>query len=163
MHIYINKKYLTFKNFKAKCSVGKGGVDQKKREGDLITPKGTFRIKEILYRSDRVKNLKSNIKLLPIKKNMGWCDDPKSIKYNKKIKYPFEFSAESLFRSDNSYDIILVLSFNMKPIKKNKGSAIFLHIAKKKYSPTKGCIAIKKKKFRELLKLINKRTLIKIH
>ena len=82
---------------------------------------------------------------------MGWCNDSKSKKYNKIIKYPSNYSFEKLYRKDNVYDIILVLNYNMKPIRKNKGSAIFIHVAKKDYKPTEGCIAIKKK---ELIKII---------
>ena len=82
---------------------------------------------------------------------MGWCDDPKSKKYNKLINFPFNFRSERLFRKDNIYDIILILNYNMNPVKKNKGSAIFIHIARKNYSKTRGCVAIKK---RELLKII---------
>ena len=93
---------------------------------------------------------------------MGWCDDPKSKKYNKLIRFPLEFSAEKIFRRDNIYDIILVLNYNMKPVVKNKGSAIFIHIAKKNYKSTKGCIAISKKKIKTILNYINKRTIVKI-
>ena len=62
---------------------------------------------------------------------MGWCDDPKSRKYNKLINLPLSDSHEKLFKKENIYDIVLVLDYNMKPVKKNKGSAIFIHIAKK--------------------------------
>ena len=78
---------------------------------------------------------------------MGWCDDPKSKYYNQLIKFPFKYSAEKLWLKENSYDIILVIDYNLKPIIKYKGSAIFLHIQKKKYQATKGCIAISKKKY----------------
>jgi len=162
MHININKKYLTFKNFKVKCAVGKGGIGLKKKEGDLITPKGSFRIKRIFYRRDRIKNLKSKIPKFIIKKNMGWCDDPRSKYYNKLIKFPFGFSSEKLYRKDNIYDIILVLDFNVNPIKKNKGSAIFVHIARKKFLPTKGCIAIKKFELKRLIKYLNKDSKVNI-
>ena len=72
---------------------------------------------------------------------MGWCDDPKSKKYNKLIKLPFHISYEKLYKKENIYDIILVLNYNMNPIIKNKGSAIFIHVAKKNYKKTEGCIA----------------------
>ena len=139
-----------------KCAVGKNGIGYKKKEGDKITPKGNYKILYILYRSDRVFNLNTKIKKIPIKKNMGWCDDPKSNKYNKLIKLPFKFSAEKLFRKKNIYDIILVLNFNTYPTIKNKGSAIFLHVAEKNYRKTLGCVAIKKKDLRFLLKQIKK-------
>ena len=146
MHIYVSKKYLTYQNNKVKCAIGKRGIGKKQKEGDQITPRGTFKIKNILYRKDKINYLRSVIKKTQIKKNMGWCDDPKSKDYNKLIKYPFNYKSEKLYRSKNIYDIILVLDFNMRPIKKNKGSAIFIHISNNKYSPTQGCIAIKKKR-----------------
>ncbi len=152
MHILVKNNFLYFNDYKVKCAVGKSGIGNKKEEGDNITPKGTFKIKYILYRKDRLKRLKTKLNLLPIKENMGWCDDPKSQNYNKLIRIPSKYNFEKLFRTDNIYDVILVLNFNMNPIKKNKGSAIFLHIAKNNYQKTKGCLAIKK---RDIIKIIN--------
>ena len=162
MHILINKKYLTFANYKAKCAVGKRGISIKKKEGDFITPKGTFKIREIFYRKDRVQNLITRIKKTVIRKNMGWCDDPKSKKYNKLIYFPFKHSAEKLYRSENIYDIILVLNFNMNPVKKNKGSAIFIHVTKKNFQSTQGCIALNKFELIKLVKSIKINTIVKI-
>ena len=88
MHIFIKKNYLTYGDYKVKCAVGKRGIGEKKREGDLITPKGVFKIGGIFYRKDKIKSLKTKIKKTIINKNMGWCDDPKSNKYNKLIYYP---------------------------------------------------------------------------
>ena len=151
-----------FNDYRLKCSIGKRGIGQKRKEGDYITPKGLFRIKYILYRKDRIKNLKSAIKKLVISKKMAWCDDPKSKHYNKIVKLPTKFGFERLFRKDNIYDIILVLNYNMNPIKKNKGSAIFIHVAKKKYNATKGCVAIKKIELFKILNDIKKNTKVKI-
>ncbi len=93
---------------------------------------------------------------------MGWCDDPASKKYNKMVNLPFRTSYERLFRKENIYDIILVLDYNMNPIKKNKGSAIFIHIAKKNYKKTEGCIAIKKIELLKIIKEIKINTKVKI-
>ena len=117
MHILINKNYLTYNKLKVKCAIGKKGIGIKKKEGDLITPTGQFKIKYILYRKERVK-ISTKLKKIIIKKNMGWCDDPKSSDYNKLVKLPFAYSHEKLFRKDNIYDIILVLNYNMSPVKK---------------------------------------------
>ena len=162
MHIIIKNKKLTFNNYKVKCAVGKSGIGIKKREGDLKTPKGKFKISYILYRKDRVGNLTSKLKKVVIKRNMGWCNDPKSNDYNKLIRFPFSFTAEKLFKKNNTYDIILVLNYNSNPIKKNKGSAIFLHIAKKNFMSTEGCVAIKKSDLRFISSIVNKKTLVKI-
>ena len=93
---------------------------------------------------------------------MGWCDDPRSKQYNKPIKFPFNKSAEKLYRKDNTYDIILVLNYNLNPTYKNKGSAIFLHISKKNYKSTEGCIAVKKSDLKIIIKKINKKSVVNI-
>ena len=162
MHILIKNKKLIYNNYRIKCAIGKRGIRKKKKEGDFITPIGLHKINYILYRKDRIKKLDTILKKLPIKKNMGWCDDSKSKKYNKLIRTPFTYSYEKLFKKENIYDVILVLNYNMNPIKKNKGSAIFIHIAKKGYKSTKGCVAIKKNELIKLLKDIKKNTKVKI-
>ena len=162
MHILINQKYLTFNNYKAKCAVGKRGIGNKKKEGDMITPKGRYKIKYILFRNDRIKKIKSKIKKIAIKKNMGWCNDPNSKEYNKLIRIPSSYSFEKLHKKENIYDIILVLNYNMNPIIKNKGSAIFIHIAKKKYNKTEGCVALKKVDLLKILKELKNNTRVKI-
>jgi L,D-peptidoglycan transpeptidase YkuD (ErfK/YbiS/YcfS/YnhG family) len=155
--------YLEYKNLKFRCALGKAGIKKKKKEGDNITPEGTFKIIRVYYRRDKIKNISTLIKKKEIKKKIGWCDDPVSSVYNKEIKLPSKFSHEKLYRKDNLYDLILVLNYNINPIIKNKGSAIFIHIAKKNYEPTAGCIALKKRDLVELLENIKKNTKIKIH
>ena len=88
MHILINNKYLTFKEYKVKCALGKRGIGNKKREGDLITPRGQYKIQFVLYRKDRIKKIRTKFKRIIIKRNMGWCNDPKSTKYNALVKLP---------------------------------------------------------------------------
>ena len=162
MHILIKNKSLIYNNYKVKCALGKRGIGNKKKEGDLITPKGSFKINGILYRPDKVKNLITKLRKKTINKKMGWCDDPKSKKYNQLIKLPSKFNFEKLYRNDDIYDIVFILNFNTNPVKKNKGSAIFVHIAKKNYLPTRGCIAIKKNDIKKLAREINRKTLVKI-
>ena len=162
MHIIIQKRILTFNNYKVKCAVGKRGIGNKKKEGDKITPKGKFKIKSILFRKDRVPIIKTKINKICIKKNMGWCDDPRSKNYNKLVKLPSNYKSEKLFKKDNTYDIILVLNYNFNPIVKGKGSAIFIHVARKGYKNTMGCIAISKRDLKNLIKKISNRTTVNI-
>ena len=144
-----------------KCAIGKKGIGRKKKEGDLITPKGQFKIKLILYRKDRVK-LKTKLKKVAIQKNMVWCDDPKSQRYNQLVKLPFNFRHEKLYKKENIYDIVLVLNFNMSPAKKKKGSAIFIHVAKKNYKKTEGCVAIRKSELLKIVRELETNTKVKI-
>ena len=162
--IIINKSGdLKYTDIKFKCALGKSGIEKKRIEGDNITPKGTFKIIKIYYRKDRIKKINSTFKLVEIKKNMGWCDDPKSERYNQLIKLPSKYGHEKFFRNDRIYDLILVLDYNMNPVIKNKGSAIFIHIAKNNYTKTKGCIALKKKDLIEIISKIKKDTKIRIN
>ena len=162
MHIIIKNHLLLYKGYKLKCSIGKSGITNSKKEGDLATPKGIFKLGLLYYRKDRNKSLKSKLKKRTIKKNMGWCDDIKSKKYNQEIHFPFKYGAERLYRKDEIYDIFVNIKYNHSPIVKGKGSAIFLHLTNKKYKATKGCIAIVKKDFLKILPLISSNTKILI-
>jgi len=163
MIIINNSGYLKYKDLKFRCSLGKAGIGKKEKEGDKITPKGTYKIVKIYYRNDRVKKIFSDFKLFKIKKNMVWCDDPKSKKYNRLVKLPSKYAYEELHRKDNIYDLVLVLNYNMKPIIKNKGSAIFIHIANKNYKKTAGCIGLKKSHLINIIKKIKKNTKVIIN
>ncbi|MEK0419379.1 MAG: hypothetical protein RIQ65_72, partial [Pseudomonadota bacterium] len=154
--------YLKYKNFKFRCALGKNGIKKKIKEGDNITPLGIFKITKIYYRQDKIKKIRTLIKKIKIKKNMGWCDDPKSNFYNKQIKLPSKFGYERLYRNDHIYDLFAVLNYNINPVLKNKGSAIFIHVAKNNYEPTAGCIAVKKNDLIKLLQIIKKNTRVKI-
>ncbi len=156
-----NKHTLEVDEFQFRCSIGKNGISKKKKEGDLCTPKGTFGLKKIFYRSDRVTFDGSQIDSQKITKRMGWCDDVRSKYYNKLVNIQKKIKHEKLFRKDNKYDYLIVLDYNLKKIIRGKGSAIFLHLTKN-YKPTAGCIAIKKQDFEILLKLIKKNTFLKI-
>jgi len=162
MNIIIKNCLLLYKGYKLKCSIGKMGTTNSKKEGDLSTPKGFFKLGMLYYRKDRIKLIKCKIKKKVIKKNMGWCNDTRSKKYNREISFPFRYKSEKLYRSDKIYDIFINIKYNYSPVYKGKGSAIFLHLANKKYKATKGCIAIQKKDFLKILPLVNNDTKILI-
>ena len=162
MHIKINNKYLNYNNYRVKCAIGKRGIGNKKKEGDLITPKGHYKIKYLLYRKDRIKKPKTSLKCIEIKKNMGWCNDTKyPKKYNKLINKKYKARHEKLKRIDNKYDLLIPIKYNFEKPINGLGSCIFLHLTSN-YNPTAGCIALKKKDFLIMLKLINKKTKIRI-
>ena len=163
MHIKLINKKIFLNNYNVKCSIGKRGITNKKKEGDNSTPKGTFKFKALLYRKDRIHTINSAIRKTAIKRNMGWCDDVKSKLYNQLITFPFNFSAEKLYLKNNTYDLILIIDYNLKPVIKNKGSAVFLHIAKKNYKPTKGCIAVSKQDMKYIIKKITTKSKITIY
>ena len=157
-----NKDRLNIDEFTFKCSIGKNGLRSKKKEGDLSTPRGTFSIKKLYYRPDKIKKVDTKIQKIKIKKSMGWCNDPKHKKYNSIINTKYKIKHEKMYREDDKYDLIIIIDFNLiKPIP-FKGSAIFIHLTKN-YKATAGCIALNKNDMLVLLKLINKKSKIKLN
>ena len=163
MKITLKNKYtLKIDDFKFKCCIGKNGLKKNKIEGDKYTPKGTFKLGTLYYRKDRVKKPITSLKTKNIKRNMGWCNDSKNKFYNRGVKVNKNIKHEKLFRKDYKYDYLLVIEYNTKKIKPNKGSAIFIHLTKN-FKTTAGCIALLQKDFLIMTKLINKKSTIKIN
>ena len=163
MIIYVkNKHTLQVEDFRFKCCIGKGGTTKNKKEGDKKTPKGIFEIENLYFRKDRIKKPKTLLKCIEIKKEMGWCDDIRlPDKYNKLLKIKKNTKHEKLKRNDHKYDLIVPIKYNFKKPVIGLGSCIFMHLTEN-YNPTAGCIALKKKDFLIMLKLIKKKTKIKI-
>ena len=161
MTIFVkNKHTLQIDVFKFKCCIGKKGSTRNKREGDKKTPKGSFKIENLYYRRDRMSKPETSLKCVEIKNNMGWCDDvrfPK--KYNKLIKVKKNIRHEKLKRKDRKYDLLIPIEYNFKKPTIGIGSCIFIHLTNN-YKPTAGCIAVKKKDFLIMLKLIRKNSKI---
>ena len=157
-----NKHTLQIDDFYFKCCVGKNGISAKKKEGDKKTPRGTFKIEHLYFRKDRIKKPITRLKCIEIKKNMVWCDDIKyPKKYNRLIKISKKTNHEILKREDYKYDLLIPIKYNFDNPVIGLGSCIFIHLTKN-YQPTNGCIALKKKDFLIMLKLIKKNTKIKI-
>mgnify|MGYP006091312679 FL=1 len=163
MIIYLkNKHTLQIDDFYFKCSVGKNGLTTNKVEGDKKTPIGIFNIENLYYRKDRIKKLDTTLNCIEIKEQMGWCDDAKSPKnYNKLFKINKDISHEKLMRKDHKYDLLIPIKYNFYNPVVGVGSCIFIHLTNN-YQPTAGCIALKKKDFLILIKLINKKSKIEI-
>ena len=161
MQIIVKNNTLLYDEFKFKCTLGKKGSTSKKIEGDKKTPKGEYNLGPVYFRNDRVEKPDTKLKTFRINKQMGWCDDPNNIHYNKEIKFNKKIKAEKLYRKDKIYDIIIVINYNTRRVIRNKGSAIFIHVTNN-YKPTKGCVALSLNDIEILLKIIKKNSKIKI-
>ena len=156
-----NVAHLLADNKKIECLVGKNGIGNKRREGDFVTPTGIFKITKIFYRYDKIGTIKTRIKSEKILKKHSWNTDSRTTGYNKISMFPSKYISELLFRKDDLYDLVLVLDFNMKPIKKFKGSAIFIHCSgNQKF--TEGCVAVQKKNLIEILGFLSPYSLVRI-
>jgi L,D-peptidoglycan transpeptidase YkuD (ErfK/YbiS/YcfS/YnhG family) len=124
------------------CALGRTGISTAKREGDGATPAGTFTLREVLYRGDRIAAPRTALPCRAIEPDDGWCDAPDHPDYNRSVRFPFAASAERLWREDSLYDIIVVIGYNDAPPAAGAGSAIFLHVARHGLAPTEGCVAL---------------------
>ena len=113
-----NKDTLCIDDFRFKCVIGKNGTSKNKIEGDKKTPIGTFSLGPLYFRNDRNKKIDTNLKIIKIKKNMGWCDDVNYKKYNKPIKITKKIKHEKMFRTDHKYDYVIPIKYNFNNPKK---------------------------------------------
>ena len=133
---------LSFGNARWRCALGRGGIVADKREGDGGTPVGTFPLRRLLYRPDRVAAPTTRLPVRALTLTDGWCDDSDDPAYNRPVTLPFAASHEKMWRDDNIYDVVVVLGHNDDPPVAGRGSAIFLHVARPDYRPTEGCVAL---------------------
>lgn len=157
-----NNDTLIIDDFAFKCCIGKKGSKKSKIEGDFSTPKGKFSLGDIFWRSDRNLMPETELSCHNIREDMVWCNDINSKHYNKLIKNNLNVRSEKMFRKDYKYDYLIVINYNTKKVIKKKGSAIFIHITKN-YKPTAGCIAVTKKDFLIIAKLLKKNSKIIIN
>ncbi len=154
--------HVTFGGQQFSCALGREGIGEKHKEGDGLTPVGRYPLREVFYRADRIAKPDTKLPSQALKHNDGWCDDPHSFDYNKKINLPNDLSHEQLWREDPLYDLIVVVGYNDDPIIPGKGSAIFLHVAKPGFLPTEGCIAFAIEDLQSILKECSTTTVLTI-
>ena len=128
------------------CSVGRGGIRPAaaKREGDGVTPAGTWRLLRLYWRADRVALPLVRLESKPLVFRQGWAEDPRDPEYNRPIRHPHPFPADRMARGDRLYDLCAVTDHNATPVEPGAGSAIFVHLWRKPRHPTAGCVAFRR-------------------
>jgi L,D-peptidoglycan transpeptidase YkuD (ErfK/YbiS/YcfS/YnhG family) len=135
-------------------ALGRGGIRADKREGDGGTPRGRFKLLRLWWRQDRLPYLRSSLPMQAIRKDDGWCEDPRDRNYNRPVKLSPSSAADRLWREDHLYDLIVELDHNTCPRIPYRGSAVFIHFARKDFTPTAGCVALKRGDLQKLLSLL---------
>jgi L,D-peptidoglycan transpeptidase YkuD (ErfK/YbiS/YcfS/YnhG family) len=144
------------------CALGRGGRSARKREGDGATPRGSWPVRELLYRSDKGQRPRTALPVRPIRQRDGWCDTPRDRNYNRPVRLPYPASTESMVRADHLYDLVIVIGYNDNPRSAFRGSAIFMHLARSDFSPTEGCIALPRAAFLKIAAQLKPGSLIHI-
>lgn len=146
-----------------RCALGHGGIQTAKREGDGTTPAGVFAMRQVLFRADRLAAPSTRLSVMPLRRDDGWCDDPADPFYNRPVRLPHKASAETLWRDDGVYDLIVPLGYNDDPVVAGAGSAIFLHVARAPYAPTEGCVALSREDLLAVLRDAERDARVVVH
>jgi L,D-peptidoglycan transpeptidase YkuD (ErfK/YbiS/YcfS/YnhG family) len=144
------------------CALGRSGVTHLKREGDGATPAGRHRLLSLYTRRDRVMGPRTAVPMRAMRRNDGWCEDPRHGRYNCPIRLPSSAGHETMWRADRLYDIVGVLDWNFRPRIRGRGSAIFLHLCRPGFGPTAGCIALRLHDLSRLLAVAGSRPEIRV-
>ena len=143
-------------------ALGRGGIRANKREGDGGTPRGTFQLRRLWWRADRMARPMTHLPVRSIRSDDGWCEDPRDRHYNQPIRLKPDHAGDRLKRADHLYDLIVELDHNTRPRIAGRGSAVFVHMARPGFAPTAGCVALKADTLRRLIARIGPRTRIVI-
>jgi len=141
-------------------ALGRGGIRANKREGDGGTPRGTFRLRRLWWRADRMTRPMTHLPVRRIRGDDGWCEDPRDRHYNQPIRLKPDHPGDRLKRPDHLYDFIIELDHNTRPRVSGRGSAVFIHVARPGFAPTAGCVALNINALRRLLARLGPRTRI---
>jgi L,D-peptidoglycan transpeptidase YkuD (ErfK/YbiS/YcfS/YnhG family) len=142
--------------------LGRTGIRANKREGDGATPRGGFRLRRLWWRADRSPRPLTLLPTARIDRRTAWCEDPGDRRYNQPFRRSASEPGDRLWRDDRLYDLIIEIDHNTRPRIAQRGSAVFLHVARPDRSPTAGCVAFAAPDLRRLLGRLGPHTRILI-
>jgi L,D-peptidoglycan transpeptidase YkuD (ErfK/YbiS/YcfS/YnhG family) len=154
--------WLTVGALTVPVALGRGGIKANKREGDGGTPKGIFRPRRLWWRADRHPRPRTFLPARAIRPEDAWCEDPLSRHYNQPLRLDRDQDGDRLKREDHLYDFIVEINHNSSPRIAGRGSAVFLHLARKDFSPTAGCVSMTRQAMLRLLEQLGPQTSIVI-
>jgi L,D-peptidoglycan transpeptidase YkuD (ErfK/YbiS/YcfS/YnhG family) len=157
-----SRGWLTAGQLSLPVALGRSGVKANKREGDGATPRGSFRLKQLWWRAERHARPATLLPTQRIRPDDGWCENPADRHYNQPIKVPRGSNADRLARADALYDFIIEIDHNTRPRIAGRGSAVFIHVARERFAPTAGCVALDINSLRRLLARVGPRTRIMV-
>jgi L,D-peptidoglycan transpeptidase YkuD (ErfK/YbiS/YcfS/YnhG family) len=144
-------------------TLGRSGIRTDKREGDGGTPAGRFRPLRLWWRPDRGPRPRTALPIRHIMPDSAWCEDPLDRRYNRPFRRSANDPGDRLWRQDPLYDLLIEIDHNTRPRMAGRGSAVFLHVARKDRGPTAGCVAMAAAELRRLLTRVSSKTRITIH
>lgn len=144
-------------------ALGRGGIIANKREGDGGTPRGRFWPTRLWWRADRLPRPQTSLPIRRIGTADAWCEDPSDRRYNRAFRRSASEPGDRLWRNDGLYDLIIEIDHNTRPRIAGRGSGVFIHVARPRFAPTAGCVALRLRDLQLLLRRLTPKTRIMIH
>lgn len=146
-----------FPAYKVNLGVKGMALPDQKKEGDLKTPSGFY---PISFAFGYKKDIDTKMDFVVVGKNHVWVCDTISDDYNKMVvdtdgRYKNNIKNEKLLRPDVLNKYAIAIGYNMSPIIKGKGSAVFMHVERSTNHKTAGCISMPEKKIIDLIKWLD--------
>ena len=141
-------------------ALGRSGISAWKREGDGATPTGHLPLRGLWYRADKMRAPRTFLPVRATRKDDLWVDAPGARNYNRPVRAPCAASHEKMWRDDDLYDYVVELGWNDAPRIAGRGSAIFMHLARPGFTPTEGCVALRRRDMERLLPLLGPETVL---
>ena len=135
-----------------RCNVGRNGLApyREKREGDGRTPSGAY---PMGFAFGYAADIETAWPFLVVTKNHFWISDPDDPAYNRMTTvHPDTEDFEYLRRDDDAYKYAAVVEYNMHPVEKYMGSAIFFHVESGFDRGSAGCITVTETETVEVLR-----------
>jgi L,D-peptidoglycan transpeptidase YkuD (ErfK/YbiS/YcfS/YnhG family) len=137
--------------------IGRAGFSDHHREGDGTTPTGEYGIGTVMYGNAPDPGLRYRYHRLVC--GDWWDEDPSSLEYNRFQRVPcgtappFGGDSEALWRETGAYPVFAVIDYNVTPVIRGAGSAIFIHADVG--VPTDGCVSLPPGELYQLLRWLN--------
>lgn len=135
-----------------RANVGRNGIApyREKREGDGRTPSGAY---PMGFAFGYVHDIVMRWPFVTVTKSHFWISDPEDDAYNRMTtERPSTDDFEYLRRDDDAYKYAAVVEYNMHPVEKYMGSAIFFHIESGFDRGSAGCITVTEPETVEVLR-----------
>ena len=142
-------------------SLGRGGRGPRKREGDGRAPAGMFPLDTAFGFAPATAVSWVRLPYVELRDGTECVDDSASAHYNTVVERgavpAVDWSSAEQMRHIEQYRLGVIVGYNAAPIRRGRGSCIFLHIWAGPTTPTAGCTAFPAAEVESLVRWLDPR------
>ncbi|SCY82461.1 L,D-transpeptidase family protein [Microvirga guangxiensis] len=148
---------LSIGDWEVPCTIGSAGLvnPRAKREGDKRTPIGIFPLRYGFFNAAALPDFPRDLTFpfVPMTADMIWEEEGRY--YNRLVFARGEERSEdrlSRTRDERLFDVVIPIGYNDSAPEPGRGSALFIHAARRDMSGTAGCIGVPQEKMAEFIR-----------